>query len=46
MSPSPHQYVLGTSSTPPAAATGMDEQEEPLYVNAKQVFKINVFYFD
>jgi len=40
MSPSPHQYVLGTSSTPPAAATGMDEQEEPLYVNAKQYHRI------
>ncbi|CAG8489143.1 9099_t:CDS:2 [Funneliformis mosseae] len=38
MSPSP--YVLGTSSTPPAATPGMDEQEEPLYVNAKQYHRI------
>jgi len=40
MSPSPHQYVIGTSSTPPAATSGMDEQEEPLYVNAKQYHRI------
>ncbi|RIA93068.1 CCAAT-binding transcription factor (CBF-B/NF-YA) subunit B-domain-containing protein [Glomus cerebriforme] len=40
MSPSPHQYVIGTSSTPPAATQGMDEQEEPLYVNAKQYHRI------
>jgi len=40
MSPSSHQYVLGTSSTPPAATSGMDEQEEPLYVNAKQYHRI------
>jgi len=40
MSPSPHPYVIGTSSTPPAATSGMDEQEEPLYVNAKQYHRI------
>lgn len=40
MSPTPHPYVIGASGTPPAAATGMDEQEEPLYVNAKQYHRI------
>jgi len=39
MSTSPHQYVIGASSTPPATS-GMDEQEEPLYVNAKQYHRI------
>ncbi|CAG8741868.1 1652_t:CDS:2, partial [Acaulospora morrowiae] len=37
MSPS---FAIGTVSTPPAASSGIEEQEEPLYVNAKQYHRI------
>ncbi|CAG8460470.1 8029_t:CDS:2 [Diversispora eburnea] len=40
MSPGPNQFVIGTTNTPPPASSGMEEHEEPLYVNAKQYHRI------
>ncbi|CAG8558352.1 21676_t:CDS:2 [Gigaspora rosea] len=39
MSPA-NPFVLGATSTPPTASSGIEEQEEPLYVNAKQYHRI------
>ncbi|RHZ47123.1 hypothetical protein Glove_590g25 [Diversispora epigaea] len=40
MSPGPNPFVIGTTNTPPPASSGMEEHEEPLYVNAKQYHRI------
>ncbi|CAG8565599.1 1250_t:CDS:2, partial [Acaulospora colombiana] len=34
------QFAIGAVSAPPAASSGIEEQEEPLYVNAKQYHRI------